>query len=178
MGQRITLANLEILFVEDDALVAESVVEFLRGQGATVHYAENAVQAFEALRRHAGIRVMLTDIKMPIIDGRQLVEEALQFWPKLRVIFTTGVADPSTIPRSIPLLEKPYMLDELERAILQFCPPTWLAEKQGGTVAEEAREVHFEQAWSAAAASLTGSASQAAQEPSETALSSTPLIED
>jgi len=160
VGQRITLENLEILFVEDDELVAESVVEFLRGCGATVYYAQNAVQAFEALRRHTGIRLMVTDIRMPIIDGKQLVKEAMQFWPKLHVIFTTGFADLSGIPQSTPVLDKPYAFEELERTILQFCPPAWLVQKQAGPVAGKAHEAQFDQAWEAVASSLDGSVSQ------------------
>jgi CheY-like chemotaxis protein len=76
----------------------------------------------ERLQEHAGISVMLTDVVMPVTDGRRLVEAALGLRPTLRVLYMTGytrnaivhngMLDPGT-----RLLSKPFTIDELDREL-------------------------------------------------------------
>jgi PAS domain S-box-containing protein len=110
-----------ILVVEDEALVRLVAVESLRDMGHTVHEAENGAAALELLERTPGIRLMVTDIAMPEMTGRELAKAALALHPELKIIYTTGYDsqqnDPSTKAGSIFVLHKPYLVEELADVI-------------------------------------------------------------
>ena len=111
-----------VLVVEDDAGVRQVAVSALGELGYNVIEADSAAMAMERLQEHAGISVMLTDVVMPVTDGRRLVEAALGLRPTLRVLYMTGytrnaivhngMLDPGT-----RLLSKPFTIDELDREL-------------------------------------------------------------
>jgi YesN/AraC family two-component response regulator len=59
---------------------------------------------------------MFTDIRMPQMDGNQLVEEAMRMMPDLKIVMTTGFASRINSRHAIPLVRKPYSRDELALA--------------------------------------------------------------
>jgi CheY-like chemotaxis protein len=111
-----------VLVVEDDAGVRQVAVSALGELGYNMIEADSAAMAMERLQEHAGISVMLTDVVMPVTDGRRLVEAALGLRPTLRVLYMTGytrnaivhngMLDPGT-----RLLSKPFTIDELDREL-------------------------------------------------------------
>jgi len=110
-----------ILVVEDEPTIRELVVETLESLGYTVIAAGNAAEAMDLIRVHAKIDLLFTDIVMPgSRDGVDLAEEVRQRQPETPVLFTSGYAgrSPGRVwPRGVPLLQKPYRIGALARAI-------------------------------------------------------------
>ncbi len=115
-------ARYTVLVVEDDPGVRGFVVSAVRELGYGVVEADSAPLALERLESNPGISILLTDVVMPSVTGKQLVDIALDKWPGLRVIYMTGytrnaivhngVLDPGT-----HLLTKPFTLEELDREL-------------------------------------------------------------
>ena len=111
-----------VLVVEDEAGIRLIVIEALEGLGYRVLAAGNAAEADALLAAHAEIDLLFTDIVMPGgKDGMDLAREARRQRPELRVLFTSGYAGRGpaspTWPHDLPLLQKPYRLSMLARAI-------------------------------------------------------------
>ncbi len=103
-----------ILFVDDDLYVRESASRALRSRGYTVVEAGNGTAALELLRaRSAPIDLLVTDVVMPGMNGRELAEAARDERPSLRVLYTSGYTDDAALQSGIrytevAYLEKPY----------------------------------------------------------------------
>jgi CheY-like chemotaxis protein len=107
-----------ILVVEDDARVRALSTEALKDLGYSVVEASGPTQALQALNDGQKIDLLFTDVVMPDMSGRELVERTRQKWPKLKVLYTTGytrnaivhngVLDPGT-----NLLSKPFSIEQL-----------------------------------------------------------------
>ena len=80
-----------------------------------VYEAADGVGALRQIETRPEIEVLVTDVRMPGLDGPALVERALALRPGIKVIFVTGY----TTQRSSawPILRKPFDLDELEEAL-------------------------------------------------------------
>ncbi len=79
----------KILIVDDDALVNLSLSEFLALEGYSILNASNGRQALDKLRNNH-IDVVITDIKMPEMDGTQLLNAIKHDFPETYVIMVTG----------------------------------------------------------------------------------------
>ena len=102
--------------------IRQIVIEALEGLGYRVLAAANAAEAGDILAVHSEVDLLFTDIVMPGgKDGMDLAREARRKRPELRVLFTSGYAGRgptgSTWPHDMPLLQKPYRLSMLARAI-------------------------------------------------------------
>jgi CheY-like chemotaxis protein len=107
-----------ILVVEDDARVRALSIEALKDLGYSVVEATGPTQALKMLDDEHRVDLLFTDVVMPDMSGRVLVERARQKWPKLKVLYTTGytrnaivhngVLDPGT-----NLLSKPFSVEQL-----------------------------------------------------------------
>jgi CheY-like chemotaxis protein len=113
----------DVLVVEDDAHVRRIVVETLSSRGYTVTEAANGREALEATasRAHAPALVV-TDVIMPGMAGRELVQRLRERWPDVRVLFTTAyVADETAghASNELPgaILRKPFVPAELGAAV-------------------------------------------------------------
>jgi CheY-like chemotaxis protein len=79
-----------ILFVEDDPLIREFIVEALREEGYDVIHACDGEEALAWCKRTAA-DVLVTDVRLPgKIDGWQIAEHCRQHHPALPVIYATG----------------------------------------------------------------------------------------
>ena len=116
-----------VLVVEDDQRVRRVSVRRLRELGYAVIEADSGVAALLMLDREEPIDVLFTDIVMPGgISGIDLAHEARRRRPELRVLFTSGYAEPaavkgSTLTTKVAWLGKPYSINELDaklRALL------------------------------------------------------------
>ena len=111
----------EILVVEDEPLLLMLLGETFRNAGYTVWEAQNGEIAFAILKKEPGIDFLLTDIKMPGMNGYQLVDASLAFRPELKVMLMTGYTqDP--LPKKIsdagiPLLQKPFDFEALPKLV-------------------------------------------------------------
>jgi CheY-like chemotaxis protein len=109
-----------ILVVEDDDGVRGVVVEALSSCGYRTREARSGTEALGILKTEA-VDVMLTDAVMPGMSGAELMVEARQLRPDLKLLLTSGysVAEPPPLDltENVPLLKKPYNLIELYRLI-------------------------------------------------------------
>lgn len=106
-----------ILLVEDEAFLRELLVEDLQDAGYHVIEAGNGNAGVDALRSDQRIDVLLSDIKLPDIDGYTVAQIGKRIRPDLKVILMTGYA-PSPLPevlRSLVyrVLQKPFPLNSL-----------------------------------------------------------------
>jgi CheY-like chemotaxis protein len=116
----------QILIAEDEVMLRAIAVEMLRDAGFTVFEAGDGEEALELLRTNPEIVLLLSDVKMPRMDGYALIEAGLALRPNLKVMLMTGYAQepPPGLPRSIPTLHKPFNLDRLcEMAGEMLDPP-------------------------------------------------------
>ena len=80
---------IEVLLVDDDALLRGLLAEWLFQAGYRVHQADNGVNALEMLcRRTFGL--LITDMDMPISGGLQIITEVRRMYPGLKVIAMSG----------------------------------------------------------------------------------------
>lgn len=109
-------ANECILVVEDDARVRRVVVARLEEEGYRVLQAAGSQEALSLIAAHPEIQLLFTDIVMPGMLGDELAREARLLRPNLKVLFTSGYAEPSLAGRELAegsWLKKPYTAQEL-----------------------------------------------------------------
>ena len=84
----------KILVTEDDEAVRNFVVRALEIAGHQVLQAEDGEEGFDTLCGWDGeFDLLLTDIKMPVMDGIALARSASTFYPALKILMMTGYAD-------------------------------------------------------------------------------------
>ncbi len=109
-----------ILVVEDEPLVRDLAVRALRTRGYRVIDAANGKEAVERFLQHTGkISLVVTDMVMPEMGGRDLIAALLRIDPRLRILITTGYNADSddSILEGIPTLLKPYLPSDLSDTI-------------------------------------------------------------
>ncbi len=112
-----------ILLVEDQEALREVICETLEDQGYTVLPTANGLAALECSDRHQGrIHLLLTDVVMPGMNGRDLAESLSQRRPDMRVVFMSGysngmVTDRRLVASGVTLVEKPLTPTVLGQAI-------------------------------------------------------------
>ena len=106
-----------ILVAEDEAMLRVLAVEMLEDAGFKVFEAGDGVEALELLKANPQIALLVSDIKMPRMDGYALVTAGLEFKPELKVLLMTGYAqDPPPQflkAREIQILHKPFNREKL-----------------------------------------------------------------
>jgi len=106
-----------ILVAEDEAMLRLIAVEMLQDAGFEVYEAADGAEALDLLKANPGIALLVSDIKMPRMDGYALVEAGLAFRPELKVLLMTGYSQepPPTIQkiRDLQILRKPFNLERL-----------------------------------------------------------------
>lgn len=108
----------QILLVDDDVFVRGSSARALRSKGYTVLEASDGVEALEVLGDSRAIALLVTDVVMPRMDGRQLANAARARRPSLKVLFTSGYTDDAVLQHGVKqdevsFLEKPFRTKQL-----------------------------------------------------------------
>jgi PAS domain S-box-containing protein len=112
-----------ILLVEDEGALLALAEELLTELGYTVLAAEGPLEALAvAARPETRIDLLLTDVIMPTMNGKELSERLRAMRPGVRVLFTSGytadaIAHRGMLDPGIDFLEKPYTLDALATKI-------------------------------------------------------------
>jgi two-component system, cell cycle sensor histidine kinase and response regulator CckA len=120
-----------ILLVEDEKGVRELAREYLEMSGYNVLEAENGHTALELVAMHAGqIHLLMTDVVMPGISGRELAERVMQIRPGIKVLYMSGYTDQAVVHHGIlegdvALLQKPFTLATLAGKLREIlaCEP-------------------------------------------------------
>lgn len=112
-----TFRPLSILVVDDEELVRKGTAEMLRGLGHRIREAAGGAEALQSLANDANIDLILTDYKMPRMDGAELYHRVRKVRPQMPMLLIsgyTGAADPID---GLPRLNKPFGLAELAEAL-------------------------------------------------------------
>jgi signal transduction histidine kinase/ActR/RegA family two-component response regulator len=108
-----------ILVAEDEALVRAVTARVLDRAGYTVLEAEDGEQALELVRRHhSTIDLVISDVVMAKLDGRELVRRVTKEWPGLPILLVSGynpeeISSPNDPVARVELLMKPFAPSEL-----------------------------------------------------------------
>lgn len=78
-----------IMVVDDELLIRDLLYDFFTGQGWEITVAESGAKALEILRQKP-VDLVLSDIKMPQMDGLQLAGELRRAYPGMPVVLMTG----------------------------------------------------------------------------------------
>jgi two-component system, cell cycle sensor histidine kinase and response regulator CckA len=111
-----------ILLVEDEEMVRKLAREVLQRNGYTVLEASNGGEALLTCEQHQGpIHMMITDVVMPQMSGRQLVERLTVLCPRMRVMYMSGYTDDAVLNAGLApdetFLQKPFMPESLLRKV-------------------------------------------------------------
>jgi len=114
-----------ILVVEDDATVRLLMTEVLDTLGYRYLEAADAQSAIPLLAGNAPIDLLITDVGLPNMNGRQLAEIAREYRPALKVLFVTGYAQNATLrggflAPGMEMINKPFALDVLSAKISEM----------------------------------------------------------
>ena len=107
-----------VLVVEDEASVRMIVTEVLNELGYQHLEASDGREAVQILRSGARIDLLITDVGLPNMNGRELAEIAREARPELKVLFVTGYAEKAAVRHGLldpgmAMLTKPFALDAL-----------------------------------------------------------------
>jgi CheY-like chemotaxis protein len=114
-----------ILLAEDERAVRTLTRTVLERRGYTVLAARNGEEALALSQEHTGpIHLLVTDVVMPGIDGRELADRLASVHPETRVLFTSGHTEEAidqhgALDDSLAFLHKPFAPDTLARAVRQ-----------------------------------------------------------
>jgi CheY-like chemotaxis protein len=108
-----------VLLVEDAPRVREVVREILEMNGYRVIEARHGQEAIELGQRHPGrIQLMVTDVVMPQMSGRELAQHFARARPDMRVLFMSGYTDNAIVRHGVletgtAFISKPFTPDAL-----------------------------------------------------------------
>jgi len=116
-----------VLIIEDDASVRQLVVEVLEELGYAALEAADGDQGLPILKSDARIDLLISDVGLPGINGRQLAEIARETRPNLRVLFITGYAAMAAsrgdfLAPGMDMITKPFAVDDLAAKIQAMLP--------------------------------------------------------
>lgn len=115
-----------ILLVEDERTVRESIAEYLQQNGYRVLQAAGGLQALSIVGQFEGpIDLMLTDVIMPQMSGRELVQRMAAIRPDMKVVYMSGYSDNLLSSRQVldpkhVLLQKPIRLASLGKRLREI----------------------------------------------------------
>ncbi|WP_339496843.1 ATP-binding protein [Pseudomonas sp. EA_15y_Pfl1_P101] len=118
----LALAGEAVVVVEDDPAVRMLVVNVLDELGYTAHQAADARAALPLLESDLRVDLLVTDVGLPGMNGRQLAEIARQQRPGLKVLFMTGYAEKAAerqgfLEDGMNMVAKPFSIDLLATTI-------------------------------------------------------------
>jgi DNA-binding NtrC family response regulator len=118
-----TWRGTEVIVVDDDAYTVDVVSEILSASGFTVHGARNATDAMVALGDNPVSTLLLTDIRMPGINGIVLADMAKVHNPEIRVLYMSSFDMPefSVGVRQGYTIKKPFHPNQLVAAVRISC---------------------------------------------------------
>ena len=116
------LRPLNLLLVDDEELVRIGTGEMLRDHGHHVIEAADGSQALALLADGAAFDAVVTDYKMPHMDGAQLAERIRAVRPDLPILLITGYTGSTDDSPDLPRLAKPFSQADLAEALANISP--------------------------------------------------------
>ena len=103
-----------ILVVEDDAIVRMLIVDVLEELEFNVLEADGSERALTYIGdAKQVIDLLMTDVGLPGMDGRELAERAQTLRPSLPILFASGYAETIDTPLNTSVIAKPFSIDQL-----------------------------------------------------------------
>ena len=124
-----------ILLAEDESSLRNLARQFLESQGYTVLEAAEGAAAIQICNSHPGpIHLLLTDLIMPGINGRELARRVCAMRPETKVLYMSGyaenaIANNAMLEEGIPLLQKPFSLSTLRTKVREKLSPASRAQR-------------------------------------------------
>jgi two-component system NtrC family sensor kinase len=119
-------ASRSVLVIDDEADIRDALCEILESEEHRVVTVSSAREALERLTAER-FDVILTDIRMPDLDGRALYQEIKRRWPERvrSVVFVTGDTLASTLcefaaESGRPVIEKPFLPSDVRRIVAEL----------------------------------------------------------
>ncbi len=125
-----------ILLVEDEENLRRLAHQYLENQGYTVIDAPDGATAIQISQAHKGpIHLLLTDVIMPGMNGRELANQVSPTRPEMRVLYMSGytenhIGHNGTLDQGITLLQKPFTLPALKAKVREMLDTPLPQEKQ------------------------------------------------
>jgi CheY-like chemotaxis protein len=120
-------AAAKVLIVDDELCLQEAIAALLIAEGYDVALASNGREALEQLSAWKP-DVVLSDVMMPVMDGRQLLTEIRSngSFRDLPVILMTAAPDAlrTVVHDAVPLLRKPFLIESLTDELRRALAPT------------------------------------------------------
>ena len=112
---------MHIVIIDDEAAVAETLAEAVRGQGHTASVGRTGKEGLALLAEHTPDAVFL-DLVMPGLSGVELLREIRRDKPELPIVVVTGWADPEQLDEArrlgvTDIVEKPWALKYMGEAL-------------------------------------------------------------
>lgn len=113
------------LVVEDEPVVRALIVEVLNELGYRALEAADGPAGLEILQSPQQIDLLITDIGLPGLNGRQVADAAREFRPQLKVLFMTGYAENAAgasgfLEPGMAMVTKPFAMDALAAKIREI----------------------------------------------------------
>jgi CheY-like chemotaxis protein len=111
-----------VLVVEDEPVIRDLIVEVLQDLGYRALEAADGPAGLKILQSRQGIDLLVTDVGLPGINGRQLADAARETRPQLKVLFITGYAENATLANGfldpgMEMITKPFAVEALATRI-------------------------------------------------------------
>ncbi|MGY2227879.1 response regulator [Pseudomonas tolaasii] len=112
-----------ILVVEDDAIVRMLIVDVLEELEFSVVEAADAEEALKVVENsRQAIDLMMTDVGLPDMDGKQLATKVRELRPALPILFASGYAENIDVPPGMQVIGKPFSIDQLRDKVKSMLP--------------------------------------------------------
>ena len=113
-----------LLLVEDDDQVRDILTDILNDQGYRVFVAASGTDALDIARKNGAIHLMVTDVVMPQMSGRELSEKLAQYRPEMKVLYMSGYTDDAIVrhgllDEKLNFLQKPFDSATVARKVRQ-----------------------------------------------------------
>ncbi len=118
-----------VLIVEDDESVRAFTARALQVDGHVTETAEDGDEGLERIRaENGGFDLVLSDIRMPVMDGIKMAETAARAFPDLRILLMTGYAEQRERAAELGgsvlgVVRKPFSLTEIRTEVARALKP-------------------------------------------------------
>ncbi|MFC1459524.1 PAS domain S-box protein [Microvirga arabica] len=107
-----------VLVVEDEPVVRSLIVDVLRDLGYRALEASDGPSGLKVLQSRRRIDLLVTDVGLPGLNGRQLADQAREHRPDLKVLFITGYAENAAVAHGfldpgMEMITKPFVIEDL-----------------------------------------------------------------
>ena len=111
-----------VLVVEDEAVVRDMAARGLTAEGYRVLQARDGAEALEVATQDSDVDIVVTDVAMPVLNGRELAARLAELRPDLPILFTSGYTDDNVVRRGLlesgqPFLQKPFSPSALAQSV-------------------------------------------------------------